>query len=112
MTRNLPRHLVTTPSLPSQRVSAQRETLDKPHGDDHSNDARTDSLGREVAALAGESITDATRTAREERLARLLREQQRPADLSEIVRRGRARRTIDTRSEEEILGYAADGLAA
>lgn len=73
-------------------------------------DAETDRLARELATLTGESITDATRRAIEDRL-RLVRRTTRPQqDLSDIIRRGRARRMLDTRPEDEILGYGDDGL--
>ena len=32
--------------------------------------------------------------------------------LADIIARGRARRTLDERSEDEVLGYGADGLPA
>jgi antitoxin VapB len=74
-------------------------------------DAETDRLARELAGLTGESITVATRTAIEERLerARLARSAT-SQDLSAIIGRGRARRTVDERSEAEILGYDESGL--
>lgn len=77
-------------------------------------DAETDRLARQLAELTGETITVATRTAIEQRLMRERR--RRPADdaasrLLAIVRRGRARPRLDTRSAEEILGYDERGLA-
>lgn len=73
-------------------------------------DPETDRLARELAGLTGESITVALRQAIEQRLA-VLRQQRRPAqDLTEIIQRGRARATVDQRSEDEILGYGVDGL--
>ena len=76
-------------------------------------DAATDRLARELARATGETITVALRVAIEERLLRV--RQRGPSDsahdnLSDIVRRGRARATLDDRSTEEILGYDADGL--
>lgn len=68
-------------------------------------DPETDRLARQVAALTGESITDATRTALQERLTRLRRATQAETDLSDIIRRGRARRTLDERAEDEILSH-------
>lgn len=76
-------------------------------------DAETDRLARALAELTGESITTATRTALEQRLAR---ERRRAATsptqerLMAIVRRGRARPRLDDRSPEEILGYDDHGL--
>ncbi len=78
-------------------------------------DPATDRLVRELAAATGESITEAIRVAIEERLSRVRRRNAASANsgvLSEIVRRGRARATADTRGEDEILGYGPDGLPA
>jgi antitoxin VapB len=74
-------------------------------------DPETDRLARELAELSGLPITTAVREALEERLA-ILRARSRatPPGLDEIIARGRARRTIDTRPEGEILGYDASGL--
>ena len=75
-------------------------------------DPATDRLAREPAALTGQPITVAVRDAIEERVA-LLRRRQATAsgpDLSDSIERGRARRTLDERSEDEILGYGDDGL--
>jgi antitoxin VapB len=76
-------------------------------------DPVTDRLARELAEATGESITVAARIAIEERLARI-RHQRRArgtADqLNEILERGRARRVLDHRTEDEILGYGPDGL--
>lgn len=73
-------------------------------------DLETDRLARELAATTGESITEATRRAIEERLTRLRRRPAKTAELSDIITRGRARRTLQDRPEAEILGYGADGL--
>ena len=73
-------------------------------------DPATDRLARRVAELTGESITDATRTALEERLQRLLRTRPTDPTLGDIIRRGRARRVVDERCEGDILGYGPDGL--
>lgn len=75
-------------------------------------DPDTDRLARELAELTGQPITQAVRTAIEERLAQLRRREAvagRP-DLGEIITRGRQRRYLDERDESEILGYGADGL--
>lgn len=73
-------------------------------------DQETDRLARELSALTGESITEATRQAIEERLARLRRRPATTSDLTDIIRRGRARAIQDDRAEQDILGYGADGL--
>lgn len=74
-------------------------------------DPETDRLARELADLTGESITDALKHAVEDRLIAVRRTaaQSKP-DLREIIERGRARATLDERSEDEILGYGADGI--
>jgi len=74
-------------------------------------DPETDRLARELAELTGLPITAAVRDATEERLA-ILRSHPRggPPGLDEIIARGRARATVDTRPEEEILGYDNRGL--
>ena len=74
-------------------------------------DAETDAVAREVAALTGESITVAVRTALRERLTRLrARDRAQGADLTDIIRRGRQRPTLDDRDADEILGYGDDGM--
>lgn len=76
-------------------------------------DEQTDTLVRQLAERTGESITVATRVAVEERLARLAAQPRHTSrdELLDIVRRGRARRTHDdSRTDDEILGYGADGL--
>lgn len=70
----------------------------------------TDRLARELARLTGESITLALRRAIEERLAVERRRRRNASDLSDIIRRGRARAILDHRSEAEILGLGEDGL--
>lgn len=75
-------------------------------------DAETDRLARELAALTDESITAATRRALEERLRTVRRQAAPVVDLSGVIARGRARVTIDGRSEDEILGYGGDGVPA
>lgn len=76
-------------------------------------DAATDKLARELAAETGETITEALRLAIQERLTRV--RPRGPHDaardaLYDIVRRGRARPTLDDRSPEDILGDGPDGL--
>lgn len=77
-------------------------------------DGDTDRLARELAEVTGESITDAVRVALEERLASLRRRARvtSATDLREIIARGRQRRTLDHRPEDEILGYSEDGFTA
>ncbi|HVL28535.1 MAG TPA: type II toxin-antitoxin system VapB family antitoxin [Acidimicrobiales bacterium] len=77
-------------------------------------DARTDRLARELAELTGQPITIAVREAIEAQLAALRRRRRVApgADLSSIIVRGRARRTLDVGSEDEILGYGEHGLPA
>lgn len=75
-------------------------------------DPSTDRLARELAAAPGESITIAIRVAIEERLAHIRQRRRDPGErarLTQIVERGRARATVDARSEAAILGYGADG---
>lgn len=76
-------------------------------------DAKTDKLAREVAELAGESITKAIRHALEERRDKLKRKSRRRSlaeELDEIGKRCAALPDIDTRSPDEILGYDKKGL--
>ena len=76
-------------------------------------DPATDSLARELAALTGETITDALRIALTDRLNQVRRQasMRRRADgLHRYIERGRQRATLDTRSAEEILGYDEHGL--
>lgn len=74
-------------------------------------DPQTDRLARELAELSGLPITAAVRDAIEERLATLRsRARATPPGLDEIITRGRARVTVDTRPEDEILGYDERGL--
>lgn len=76
-------------------------------------DPETDRLARELALATGESITVATRVAIEERLVRTRSKRAGPAnDLRAIIERGRARATVDDRSEAAILGYDEHGLPA
>lgn len=72
-------------------------------------DAEADRLAREVARLTGESITRSVVVALQEKLAR---EERRRADADMLVddvlaiaRNLSARPTLDTRGDEEILGF-------
>jgi antitoxin VapB len=78
-------------------------------------DSETDRLARELAEATGETITVAARVALAERLARVRARRNaagQVAELEAIVERGRARRTMDERSADEIVGYDAHGLPA
>jgi antitoxin VapB len=70
-----------------------------------SNEA--DRLARELAAATGESITTAVTVALAERLARVRRgpASARDAELRAIWERASKIPPIDSRSDEEILGY-------
>jgi len=76
-------------------------------------DAETERLARQVAREADESLTEAIRRSLKERLqrlrprnhARLTREK-----LNDIFRRIDALPNLDTRTEDEILGYDEHGL--
>lgn len=73
---------------------------------------RADRLARELAALTGESLTEAVETSLEARLE-VERRRRRPGridGLADIVQRFAALPTVDERSAEEILGYDDDGL--
>lgn len=76
-------------------------------------DEKTDKLAREVADLAGESITEAIRRALEERRERLRRSRKRRSlaeELDEIGARCAALPDLDKRTADEILGYDKKGL--
>lgn len=75
-------------------------------------DSKTDQLARRLARLTGESITQAVRTAVEERLEREERHRGRPSieHLMDIARRYASRQVIDDRSPDEIIGYDERGL--
>jgi antitoxin VapB len=73
----------------------------------------TERLARQVAKEAGESLTQAIQVSLAERLQRLRqRRQQRIATerLEDILRRVDALPTLDTRPEDEILGYDSHGI--
>jgi antitoxin VapB len=77
-------------------------------------DKETDRLARAVAALTGETLTDAVRVALAERLQRerLRRgESARLADqLMEIGRHCASLPDLDPRSPDEIVGYDENGM--
>jgi antitoxin VapB len=78
-------------------------------------DPETDRLARELAALTGESMTEAIRTALAERLARTRAAREDDlghlmADVRAIQERVARLPVLDDRPDDEILGYDADGL--
>lgn len=77
-------------------------------------DSETERLARELARRTGETITDATKKALEERLQRVAvtsREKARLLeDLEAISRRCANLPVLDDRSPDEILGYDEHGL--
>lgn len=73
----------------------------------------TERLARELAKETGESITEAIRTSLEDRLQRVKgrrRARTFMEDVEDILRRVDAMPTVDTRSEDEILGYDKLGI--
>jgi antitoxin VapB len=73
---------------------------------------RAEKLARQVAAEAGESLTEAVIHSLEERLERLKGRRSAPdlaETLIEIGRRCSALPDLDTRSADEILGYDEKG---
>jgi antitoxin VapB len=70
---------------------------------------RADSLARELAALTGESITDAVVASLEVRLE-LERRRRRSVGVDDIVERFARLPVLDTRAPDEILGYGAEGI--
>jgi len=78
-------------------------------------DAETERLARDLAQATGETITQATKRALEERLRRIGGQSRRNAlleDMAEIRRRWRAMPVLDDRTPDEILGYDKNGLPA
>jgi antitoxin VapB len=74
---------------------------------------QAEQLVRDVAETTGESLTGAILTALQERMDRLKnqrRTQVLTSQLDDILRRVDAMPTLDTRPENEILGYDDDGL--
>ncbi len=70
---------------------------------------RADELARELAALTGESITDAVVASLEARLAVERRRRQR-GDLSDIASRFQQLPVLDGRNADDVLGYDGHGL--
>ncbi|MGE0748158.1 MAG: type II toxin-antitoxin system VapB family antitoxin [Rhodospirillales bacterium] len=77
-------------------------------------DPETDRLAREVAALTGESLTEAVRKSLRERLERERLRRGQTKNLAEelmaIAKRISSLPDCDTRSADEILGYDENGL--
>jgi antitoxin VapB len=73
----------------------------------------TERLAREVARETGESLTEAIQTALQERWERLKAKRRNrllPAQLEDVLRRVDALPTLDSRPEDEILGYDEHGM--
>lgn len=76
-------------------------------------DPETERLARDLAKRAGETITEATRRALEERLRRFNDAAERQAmldDLRAIRRRFAQLPVLDARAPDEIVGYDENGL--
>lgn len=72
---------------------------------------RADQLARDLAALTGESITDAVVAALEARLE-VERRRRRARGLGDIVERFGQLLVLDERDPDEIIGYDERGLPA
>ncbi len=75
--------------------------------------SETERLARQVAQETGESITVAIQSALKERLLRLKQKRSghiMTTKLDDILRRVDSLPTLDTRPEEEILGYDNQGV--
>jgi antitoxin VapB len=73
----------------------------------------TERLARQVASETGESLTEAIQKALEERLQRLKargRARVLTGQLEDLLRRVDALPTLDSRPEDEILGYDEHGM--
>ena len=76
-------------------------------------DEEADRLARELARQTGESLTQVVVVSLRERLARLEKSPEESSlveDLLRIGKRNAARRVLDTRSVEDVLGYDESGL--
>ncbi len=72
-----------------------------------------DRLARQLTAITGESLTEAVVQSLRERLVRHQPPAKRYKPGTELAKIGRALRklpVLDTRSDDEILGYDKDGL--
>jgi len=73
----------------------------------------TERLARQVANETGESLTEAIQRSLEERLERLKRGHKvhiLTGQIEDLLRRVDALPTLDSRPEDEILGYSEDGI--
>jgi len=80
----------------------------------HIQDPETDRLARELSAATGETITQAVNIALRERLhsvspQRRKSKEERIAAIEKITARLHTLPVLDTRSEDEILGYNEHG---
>ena len=79
-------------------------------------DPRTDALARQVAALTGETLTEAVRRSLAERLRlEQIRRGRKPFDraaIDALIERFAALPVLDPRTDDEILGYDENGLPA
>jgi antitoxin VapB len=77
-------------------------------------DPETDRLARAVAALTGETLTEAVRHALAERLERERLRRGQPADLAgrirDIAKHCASLPDFDTRTPDEIIGYDEKGM--
>lgn len=73
----------------------------------------TEQLARQVAGETGESLTEAIQKSLEERLERLKRRRKGhilTGQIEDLLRRVDALPHLDSRPENEILGYDEDGI--
>jgi antitoxin VapB len=73
----------------------------------------TEQLARQVAGETGESLTAAVQTSLEERWERLKRRRKArilTGQIEDLLRRVDALPSLDSRPENEILGYEEDGI--
>lgn len=76
-------------------------------------DAETDRLAQELAAMTGESITEAVQIAIIERHSRVLARRESEVsrhELRELMERARGLPVVDPRTQDEILGYDENGI--
>ena len=77
----------------------------------HIKSEKADQLARDLAALTGESLTDAVVASLEARLA-LERRRRRSLGLGDILDRFRSLPLLDARQPDDIIGYDEHGLPA
>ncbi len=73
----------------------------------------TERLARDLASKAGETLTEAIQKSLEERLARMKKRRASHVtigQIEELLRRVDALPTLDSRPEDEILGYDEHGI--